>query len=233
MLQQTQTDRVVKKYADFIARFPTITSLAEAPVRDVLSLWQGLGYNRRALNLKRTAEIIHAQHGGVLTPELVRREKLPGIGDYTRGALLAFSWNIPVPCIETNIRSVFIYHFFKDTKHVHDDDIYALIEKTLDSQNPKEWYYALMDYGVHIKKTEPNPSRKSAHHSKQSPFKGSDREIRSHLLKLVLKTPQREGSLVAYCMSNKRTRLQAERIVDGLVKEGFLERKKGFINIKR
>lgn len=233
MLQQTQTDRVIKKYTDFLKRFPTISSLAETSKHEVLSLWQGLGYNRRALNLKRTAEILHEKYEGLLTSAILEKEKLPGIGDYTRGALLAFSWNIPTVCIETNIRTVFIYHFFKNTKNVHDDEIRKYVEATLDSKNPKEWYYALMDYGVHLKKTQPNPSRKSAHHNKQSPFKGSDREIRSHILRFVLKKPQQEKDLVEYCMSKKRTRSQAERIVNTLEKEGFMERKKGFISIKK
>lgn len=111
--------------------------------------------------------------------------ELPGVGPYTAGALLAFVFNTPSPFIETNIRSVFIHHFFPGQGKVTDRELLPLIEQTVDNRNPREWYYALMDYGVYLKRTYPNPSRRSAHHVSQSRFKGSVREIRGRIVKVL------------------------------------------------
>ncbi len=202
MLQQTQIARVMTKWAEFLKKFPTAQALADAPVTDVLKAWQGLGYNRRALNLKRAAETVMRDFGGKFPKAAADLESLPGIGQSTRGAIMAFAFGLPTAFIETNIRAIYIHHFFPNKKStskdaakhatqlVHDRDLMPLIEKTLDRENPRDWYYALMDYGVHLKQTLPNPSRKSAHHAKQSAFKGSNREVRSRILKFVLARSQ-------------------------------------------
>lgn len=180
MLQQTQAPRVVEKYNSFIQQFPTLKKLNDASTKDVLAAWQGLGYNRRALYIKSITKIPKTY------AELV---ELPGIGPNTAGSILAFAYNIPHPFIETNIRSVYIHFFFKNKTDVHDRDIMPLIEKTLDQKNPREWYYALMDYGALLKKTT-NPSQKSRHYKKQSTFKGSHRQKRGEVLRLLLEKPQ-------------------------------------------
>jgi len=189
MLQQTQVDRVAGKYEAFLSAFPDFSSLAAAPLDAVLAAWQGLGYNRRALNLKRCAEAVMAEHGGTLPSSIAGLEKLPGIGHYSARAVAAFAFSIPSVFIETNIRTVFIYHFFHGTEKVHDRDIAPLVEGILDQSNPREWYYALMDYGVHLKRLHGNPSRRSAHHAIQTPFRGSNRELRSLILKAMLDKP--------------------------------------------
>lgn len=198
MLQQTQAPRVVSKYNSFLKKFPTVKKLAEASLKEVLLEWQGLGYNRRAKYLKSTAEIIVRDYKGKFPKDLLELKKLPGIGQATAGDLLAFAWNIPVVVIETNIRSVFIHHFFSHTQEekIHDKDILPLIEKTLDQKNPREWYFALMDYGAFLKEKE-NPGRRSKHYIKQSAFKGSNREKRSTILKLILEKPRTENELNA------------------------------------
>lgn len=193
MLQQTQTSRVLPKYEFFLEKFPTITSLAKAKNEDVLRLWSGLGYNRRALYLKRTAEIISSTKDVWVTPEFL--QTLPGIGPNTAGAIYVFSTNKPHVFIETNIRRVFIYEFFKDKSEILDKDILKLINSTLDIKKPRDWYYALMDYGAYLAKTETNPNRKSKHYTKQSKFEGSLRQIRGKILKLLLekgKMPEKE-----------------------------------------
>ncbi|MCW9054397.1 MAG: A/G-specific adenine glycosylase [Candidatus Pacebacteria bacterium] len=182
MLQQTQVDRVVPKYQSFLDRFPTITILADAPLRDVLSVWQGLGYNRRAKMLLACAKEIVQEHNGRIPRDIQRLEELPGIGPYTAGAVMAFAWNAPSVFIETNIRSVFIHFFFSDSKNVSDKELLPYVEKTLDREDPREWYYALMDYGTRLKREGKNPSQKSRHHIKQTPFKGSNREIRGAIM---------------------------------------------------
>ncbi len=186
MLQQTQAPRVVEKYQSFIKRFPDFDSLARSSVSSVLREWQGLGYNRRGLALKKAAETVMKDHSGTLPRSYEALLGLPGIGPATAGDILAFAWNKPKAIIETNIRTVFIHCFFNDRQGIHDRDIMPLIEKTLDRANPREWYYALMDYGAMLKRTVPNPSRRSRHYARQSAFKGSNRELRSKLLKYLL-----------------------------------------------
>ena len=199
MLQQTQVARVIPKYKVFLKKFPTIKVLAEAPQSDVLKEWQGLGYNRRALYLKRTAEAIVEKYNGKFPSLYSELMKLPGIGQSTAGAIMAFAYNEPVVFIETNIRSVFIHEFFpsadsrgsnaEERGKIDDKELLPLIEKILDKNHPRDFYYALMDYGVYLKQTE-NHSRKSKHYTKQSKFKGSHREARAQVLKFLLAHPR-------------------------------------------
>lgn len=190
MLQQTQVSRVLIKYKSFLKKFPTTKILADAPLRDVLIEWQGLGYNRRAMYLKKTAEEITNKYKGVFPKSFDELIKLPGIGQSTAGALLAFSYGAPAVFIETNIRSVFIHFFFKDDSSVSETMIREMVEKTLDHSNPREWYYALYDYGAMLKKSTDHgirsTHRKSSQYRKQSKFIGSNREIRSEMIKLLL-----------------------------------------------
>ena len=188
MLQQTQTDRVVGYFNSFIKAFPDFTSLAHASFPRILKQWQGLGYNRRALYLQRAAQQVCTQYNGILPQDIEQLETLPGIGPATARSITAFAFNLPVVFIETNIRTVFIHEFFKDSPKVSDDQLLPLIEATLDRKNPCRWYNALMDYGVMLKKNNPNPSRKSAHYVRQKPFEKSDRKIRGAILRLILKS---------------------------------------------
>ena len=186
MLQQTQVERVKIKYAEFLTAFPTIHELAAAPLANVLQVWQGLGYNRRAIFLKRCSEEIVSFYGGHFPRSVAELQSLPGIGPYTAGAVAAFAFGIAEPLIETNIRTVFIHFFFHGREKVSDGEIMPLVAATLDQGNPREWYYALMDYGGMLKQTHPNPSRRSLHHTQQSRFEGSNRQLRSSILREVL-----------------------------------------------
>ena len=186
MLQQTQVSRVVERYGEFIKRFPDIQSLAKTRLHDVLTVWQGLGYNRRALSLKRLAEIVNATYDGCVPADVASLMQLPGIGNATANAVCAFAFNQPVVLIETNVRTVYIYHFFSTKDIVRDSEIQPLVEKTLDYDNPKHWYNALMDYGVALKKYFPNLGRKSAHYKAQSPFEGSARQVRGAILRALV-----------------------------------------------
>jgi A/G-specific adenine glycosylase len=229
MLQQTQVSRVLTKYTEFLKLFPSAHALAKAPVAQVLSAWQGLGYNRRALNLKRAAEAVVKDFGGAFPRTSDELESLPGIGQSTRGAIMAFAFNIPTVFIETNIRAIYLHHFFKDKTDVHDKDLLPHIEKTLDKKNPRDWYYALMDYGVHLKQTLPNPSRKSIHHSKQSAFKGSNREVRSLILSSVLKGVTERSALGR---AIGKTKHDVEKNIQALIREGFIEETGGLLKPK-
>ncbi len=230
MLQQTQVSRVLIKYKEFLKAFPTVQALAKAPTADVLRIWQGLGYNRRALLLKRTAETVVRDFGGKFPRTADELESLPGIGQSTRGALMAFAFGIPTTFIETNVRAVYIHFFFASTrakKLIHDRDILSLIAETVDRKNPRTWYYALMDYGVHLKQTLPNPSRKSAHHAKQSAFKGSNREVRARILKFILAADAKgvtEKEIVAHI---GKTRHNVSKNIAALTREGFIHKVRG------
>jgi A/G-specific adenine glycosylase len=222
MLQQTQVERVIEKYNLFLSRFPDVASLAKATLKEVLEVWQGLGYNRRAISLMKLAGIIVLEYQGKLPADAEKLMKLPGIGRATAGCLLAFAFCKPSVLIETNIRRVFIHHFFQDREGVHDDEIMPLVDATLDRSNPRDWYYALMDYGSQLKKEIENPNKKSAHYTRQAPFEGSDRKIRGAILKtLVEKTSMREEDIVvAIGIEKERTK----KILSALVKEGFIVR---------
>lgn len=224
MLQQTQVSRVIEKYKSFLKKFPTVEILAKSPLKDVLLEWQGLGYNRRAKYLKLCAEKIFTEYSGKFPKNLKELVALPGIGSATAGDILAFAYNIPVPVIETNIRSVFI-HFFhaSSADSVSDKDLLPLIEQTLDMKNPREWYWALFDYGAHLKQTR-NPNTRSKHYVKQSPFKGSNREKRSQILKLILTGAKSEkGVIKALGYAPKVIQENLKQ----MVKENLIKKEKG------
>jgi A/G-specific adenine glycosylase len=222
MLQQTRVERVLTKYGQFLAAFPTIPDLAAAPLAELLRVWQGLGYNRRAIALKRCAEQIMASHGGRLPDSISGLESLPGIGPYTARAVAAFAYGKAEPLIETNIRTVFIHLFFLGQEGIADSRLMPLVAATLDRGNPREWYYALMDYGVMLKQLHPNPSRRSSHHSRQSPFKGSNRELRSAMLRTILDQPG-----ITPARLSRQLASPAETVLKNLAaleREGFIDR---------
>ncbi len=230
MLQQTQTERVVQKYGGFIARFPDFQSLAHAELRSVLEAWQGLGYNRRAVALKETARKVMEEHGGILPGDIEGLTRLPGIGRYTAGAVLAFAYNRPVAFIETNIRRVFIHCFFPESERVKDSEILPLVEQALDRENPRQWYYALMDYGAMLKAGLPNPNRKSAHYVRQAPFEGSTRQVRGMILKLLVSFgPLSETELIDKL---DRDPCQVRQILLDLEREGFVRSNSGMVSIR-
>jgi len=223
MLQQTQTKRVVKKYGQFIEAFPDFESLAKASLREVLELWHGLGYNRRAKSLKETANIVVTDFKGKLPSSPDALIKFPGIGEYTASAVATFAFNKPTVFIETNIRSVFLHFFFIERDKVKDAEIFPLIEKTLDASNPRRWYYALMDYGVLLKKRYKNPSRKSAHYRKQSSFNGSNREVRGMILKILLEEKSLSELEIIQKLDMKPEKVK--RNLSQLIKEGLIKKK--------
>ncbi len=225
MLQQTQVERVIEKYEKFITVFPDPSSLAGASLKDVLGVWQGLGYNRRARSLMLTAGIIVTMYDGKMPVSVGELSGLPGIGKTTAGEIAAFAFNLPVVFIETNIRRVFIHHFFPEESAVKDREIMPLVEATLDREHPRDWYYALMDYGSMLKKVVKNPNRQSAHYKKQSSFANSDRQIRGAILRILL----RESALTRSELQRKVNVEpdRAERILAGMTGEGLVREDNG------
>lgn len=222
MLQQTQVERVMKKYPEFLGKFPDFAALAKAKVPQVLAAWQGMGYNRRALALKRTAEIVVGKYGGVLPCDVDELDSLPGIGRYTAGAVRAFAFNMPAVCLETNIRRVFIHFFFPRKKEVHDKEIARHIVSTLETKRPREWYWALMDYGAMLKGRVENPNRRSAHYRVQGKFAGSNRELRGKLVRLFLAKNGLTEEGIRKELGEPKARVE-EGLAD-LFREGFIEK---------
>lgn len=185
MLQQTQIVRVLEKYPLFLAKFPNIETLANASKSELLAIWSGLGYNRRALFLHKTAKEIRDQFNCEVPTTVVTLETLPGIGAYTAGAVATFATNKPYIFVETNIRSAVLHEILNDMKNVSDRKILAVLEQMVDTNSPREWYYALMDYGAYIKKTFGNPNNRSKTYTKQSKFEGSKRQLRGLILRLL------------------------------------------------
>jgi A/G-specific adenine glycosylase len=186
MLQQTQTGRVVPYWERWMKKWPRPEDLRGASLEEVLREWSGLGYNRRARYLKECAGIITEEYGGRVPDRPEELEKLPGIGAYTAGAVSCFAWNRPAVFIETNIRAVMIHFFFEDRSEIRDAWIFPLLEKYLDPEEPRKWYWALMDYGAALKKLAPNPSRRGARYRPQSGFRGSFRELRGSLVRALV-----------------------------------------------
>lgn len=220
MLQQTQTSRVAPVFDRFIATFPDFQTLAEASFAQVLSVWKGLGYNRRARYLQDAATLVRREYGGVLPDKAEVLATFPGIGPATAASICVFAFNQPLVFIETNIRTVYLHFFFPSAVKVPDREIMPLIEKTLDCERPREWYYALMDYGVLLKQAVGNVSRRSSHYQRQAPFAGSDRQLRGRILHLLLDRQVLEAGELPHLLNESAARL--ERLIDSLCDEGLV-----------
>lgn len=239
MLQQTQVSRVLRYWERWMELFPTVDALAAADTSLVLEMWQGLGYNRRALALKRACETCAAEYSGCLPDTADELVKLPGIGPATAAGIVAFAYNRPAVYLETNVRSVFLHELFPEREGVRDKELIPYIADTCptagnsgDGIEPRSWYYALLDYGAHLKSQIANPSRRSAHHAQQSKFEGSHREKRSFMLKQVLATPdgisceELLNALNAFEREAGRDPLETEAgetLISELVSEGFFQ----------
>jgi A/G-specific adenine glycosylase len=229
MLQQTQTGRVEEKFAAFISRFRSFEELAAAEFSEVLRLWKGLGYNRRAKYLHDAARTIVHDFDGVLPEDPAALVRLPGIGPATAASICVFAFNKPYPFVETNIRTVFIHFFFTDQKQVSDRQILSLVEQTMDEQAPRDWFYGLMDYGVMLKKAIGNLSRRSSHYQKQSRFEGSNRQLRGRILAILLDQERTSADTLAALIDQPVERVMA--LIDALRAEGLIQKKGRYLSL--
>ncbi|MDR0624174.1 MAG: A/G-specific adenine glycosylase [Treponema sp.] len=230
MLQQTQTERVIPYWERWMKRWPTPKTLAETPMKEALREWSGLGYNRRGRFLKDCAELIVKKHGGEVpkTPEELL--PLPGIGPYAAGAIACFAYNYPAVFIETNIRAVMLHFFFNDRKDVKDREIFPILKSTLDRENPRKWYWALMDYGAALKKITVNPNRRSAHYTRQSRFEGSFRQMRGAVVRILVRQgPGNSDEIKKYTGILKR---DLYKVLEALEKESMVAEEDGVYRIK-
>ena len=222
MLQQTQTERVVPKYLAWLETFPTAADLAAAPFPQVLAVWSGLGYNRRAGYLQSACRQVVEEWGGAFPRTAGELETLPGVGPYTARAVATFAFGQPEVFIETNIRSVYLFFFFSDQEKVSDSQLMPLIQATVYHQDPRRWYYALMDYGARLKKSTANPNRQSRHYSRQSRFEGSLRQARGAIVRSLSRGGNTPLSLEEMArlegLPLERIQAAAERLVaEGMV----------------
>ena len=224
MLQQTQVERVTKKYPEFLHAFPDFTTLALAPLGEILAVWQGMGYNRRAISLQKCATRVLKEYDGLLPSDIETLVTFPGIGRATASSIAAFAFNMPVVFIETNIRRVFIHYFFTGVKTVNDAEILPIVRKALYHENPRVWYWALMDLGSALKKDVANPNQRSAHYMRQAPFEGSDRKIRGTIIRMVLCEPGISEKKFMDIWNGDPTRIK--KILCTLQSEGFITRRK-------
>ena len=255
MLQQTQVSRVDGRWQRWLERFPTVDALAAAAPSDVLEEWQGLGYNRRALSVHRAAQAI-SEAGGVFPQDQKELVKLPGIGPATAAGIRAFAFNLHGVYLETNVRTVFLHELYPQAEGVPDSELVPLVELTCpasvaDAVNvadadstanddtaeltPRSWYYALLDYGAYLKKTIPNPSRRSKSHVKQSRFEGSHRQKRAELLRVLL-AHKDEGGAVFETLHQELCQIEVNAgretldeqvtlgLLEELAKEGFCQK---------
>ena len=251
MLQQTQVSRVDGRWQRWLEHFPTVDALAAAAPSDVLEEWQGLGYNRRALSVHRAAQVI-SDAGGVFPQDQKELVKLPGIGPATAAGIRAFAFNLHGVYLETNVRTVFLHELYPQAEGVPDSELIPLVELTCPASvsiaadtatanavtaelTPRSWYYALLDYGAYLKKTIPNPSRRSKSHVKQSRFEGSHRQKRAELLRVLLAHKDEGGAefetlhqeLCQIEVNSGRETLDEQvtlGLLEELAKEGFCQK---------
>lgn len=229
MLQQTQVDRVIPKFNAFIAAFPNAKALSSASLSDVLRLWSGLGYNRRAKYLHDSAKMIMSDFNGGFPEEYAEILRLPGVGPGTAGAISAYAFNKPVIFIETNVRTVYFHHFFEDGDKVSDAQLKPLIEQTMDIEHPREFYWALMDYGTWLKRNGAGKISQSAHYKKQSPLVGSVREVRGQILRELSR-----GDLPLQVLKEKVfADDRFERALAGVIKDGLVSKSHSVLHLTK
>ena len=227
MLQQTQVARVLPKYREFLKEFPTVQSLAKTPDKKLLKVWRGLGYWRRALLLKKAAKEIIKNHRGKFPKNPEDLKKLPGIGPYTAGAVACFSFQNKHAFLDTNIRRVYLHFFFPKKNNVSDKEILEIAKKAVWKKNPREWHYALFDYGAVVLKDK-KINKQSKHYAKQSKFAGSFRSFRTKVMRFLLDQPKQTATAnkIKRLLKKTNSPYMPEKILASLEKDGLIKKKR-------
>ena len=219
MLQQTQVPRVIPKFAAFLAVYPRLEDLAEAPLHDVLRLWKGLGYNNRARRLRdcAAAAVAAAVGGPAELPRSIEGlRRLPGIGPYTARAVLAFAHNDDVAAVDANVRRVLTHELSLPTD-LGDRELQMVAEAVLPRGRSRDWHNALMDYGALVLTAR---ATGIAPRTRQGAFKESRRWYRSRLLQALLERgPQ---GLDQLAVALEVTPAVAAELTDLLARDGLV-----------
>ncbi len=219
MLQQTQAERVVVKFNAWMDRFPDVDALASSSLRDVLSLWSGLGYNARGERLHRAAGIIVSEYGGVVPGKPDELLRLPGIGMYTSRSIPIFADNCDIATVDTNIRRILLYELGLE-ESISVSELYDVADALLPRSRSREWHNALMDYGALYMTSKRSGIRPVG---RQSAYKGSKRWYRGRILSDLLDEP---GGMA---VEEIRARygdgpFSIEDILSDMEKDGLVER---------
>jgi A/G-specific adenine glycosylase len=150
ILQQTQVSRGGPAWQVFTARFPTVEALAASSPADVVRAWQGLGYDRRAINLRRAAKVVVDELGGRFPRDVAGLERLPGVGPYTARAVASIAYGLPVGAVDTNVRRVLGRALAGDAASLSAPELQAVADALAHTEQPGDWTAALMDLGSTI-----------------------------------------------------------------------------------
>ena len=224
MLQQTQVERVIAKYHEFLSSFPRATILAQAPLSGVLIAWKGLGYNRRALFARKAAVEIVKQYDGVFPRNPTQLMKLPGIGVYTSKAICVFAYQMDLPLVDTNIRKI-ITHFFYNDVIQNEKEIEKKALELLPKGKSWEWHQALMDFGA---LELPSLVPKTARGKGKIPFKDTNRFIRGKIIDVLRERSFPENELLVILSDlTKRDEETLVKNLQSLIKEGLVSIRNG------
>ena len=221
MLQQTQVDRVVAYYERWLKALPTFEKLFRVSTKKLLTLWSGLGYNNRVLRLRALAGVVIKDHKAKLPKTYEQLIRLPGIGDYTANAILAFAFNKSVPVMDTNIRRVLI-HELKLSEKISLDELKIISLQLIPKEKSCIWHNALMDYGA-LFKTARRTGIKPL--SQQGAFVGSNREVRGFITKELTQKDSLPMNVVKKNFPDKDVVV----IVNKMVEDGLVQVKDGFL----
>lgn len=221
MLQQTQVPRVIPKYEEFLTLFPTVEALAAASTGAVLKAWKGMGYNRRALYLKKTAEAVVRDYQGKFPKGEEKLLKLPGLGKYTTRALLVFAYKTDVSMVDTNIRQILVQFFF-DGLPQKEKEIEILADQLVPPGLSWEWHQALMDYGSLALVRKKSAKTKT---KKTLAFKDTKRFFRGRILDELRDHPIEDRTLVkSFATRYHKPEEFLQAIIEDLIHDGLVAR---------
>ncbi len=223
MLQQTQVNRVIQKYTEFLDIYPTLYDMAGSTASDIIRIWKGLGYNKRALYLFKSAQTIRDTYRGVIPNREQDLLTLPGVGKYTARAILVFAYKHDVAMVDTNIRRIITHHFFAGEKQ---DD--RIIQRVADELVPAgrswEWHQALMDYGA-LQLQHEVPKQKKRTKSSAVPFARTNRFLRGRIIDALRVAPASEDEITeTMMMQYERTSSEISHALEGLIRDGMIHR---------
>jgi A/G-specific adenine glycosylase len=247
MLQQTQVSRVIGPWQKFLTTFPTPSACANAPLSTVVRLWSGLGYPRRAKALHDAATIIRDEFGGIVPSEVEQLRRLPGVGEYTAHAVASFSFARPVAVLDTNVGRILSRALANRTLTV--SEARTMAKELMGRGNSARFNQSMLDLGAQFCRAVPrceecpvagtckwrreggtDPALRSAAVSRaQTPYVGSDRQLRGQVLAQLGHGARTKRQLVSAMDGIDKSR--CDDIVGGLVSDGLVQLRGGVVEL--